>query len=111
MILSNNDIEKIQKIGYTKNFFVRKKDGWMKLKNKNGRCVFHNGKICIIYNQRPEGCRLYPLIFNIELKSAVIDNFCPYGNNFSLKLEDSKKLYDLLKQINSEKYNNKKNKY
>ncbi|KYK28878.1 hypothetical protein AYK20_06485 [Thermoplasmatales archaeon SG8-52-1] len=108
MILSNNDIEKIQNIGYNKNFFVKRSDGWKKLKNKNGKCVFHNGKICMIYDQRPEGCKLYPLIFNIELKSAIIDSFCPYKNDFSFNLEDSKKLYDVIKQIIYEKCNNKK---
>lgn len=108
MLLSNEDIESIQRIGYDKNFFVRTKGGWLKLKNKNGRCVFHTGKICLIYESRPEGCKIYPLIFNEEYGSAVIDKECPYKDSFRFNSEDIEKLHDLITKLKSEKNNRKK---
>ena len=103
MILSVKDIKKIQNIGYDKKFFVRKDNGYFKLKNKDGRCVFHNGKKCLIYNFRPEGCKLYPLIFNNEYKCAVIDNECSNGGLFNFNPNDIKRLYNLIDLIESEK--------
>jgi len=103
MLLSKNDIEKIQNIGYSINFFVRREKGFLKLKNKGGKCVFHNGKICLIYNNRPDGCKLYPLIFNEEYKKAVFDEECLYKDNFEFNIQDLKKLNNLIIQINSER--------
>ena len=102
MILSKYDIEKIKKIGFKKDFFVRKDNGFFKIKNKNGRCVFHNGKKCLIYDIRPEGCKLYPLVFSDEYDCAVVDNECPYGRFFNFNSKDIKKLYDLIELIKSE---------
>jgi Fe-S-cluster containining protein len=108
MILTYKDIEKINKLGYNKNFFISFKNGWINLKNKYGRCVFHNGLKCIIYNSRPEGCRLYPLIFDNIYKSANLDSECPYKEYFNFDLKDNKKLYNLIKRLKSERQINKK---
>jgi len=108
MLLSNNDIEKIEKIGYNRNYFTKSKKTWLKLKNKDGKCVFHNGNICIIYEDRPEGCELYPLIYNKELKSAVIDEECPYGDYFRFNKKSVIILYKLISQIISERKSRKK---
>lgn len=105
MILSNDDIKSIEGMGYDKNYFVRIKEGWLKLKNKNGRCVFHNGKICLIYKNRPEGCKIYPLIFNEEYGSAVIDEECPYKDSFKFNSEDINELYDLITKLKIERNN------
>ena len=107
MPLSNEDIESIQRIGYDKNHFVRLKEGWLKLKNENGRCVFHNGKICLIYENRPEGCRSYPLIFNEECKSAVVDEECPHKDSFKFTQEDIDKLQELINRLKSQRNDRK----
>jgi len=108
MLLSDDDIKKIEKIGFDNHYFVRSKKGWLKLKNKDGKCVFHNGKICIIYNDRPEGCILYPLIFNEEEKSAVVDDKCPYKNYFRFNTKKVNQLYRLVTKIIFERKNRKK---
>ena len=108
MLLSYKDIGRIQNKGFNINYFVRKKNGWLKLKNKDGKCVFHNGKICLIYDSRPDGCKIYPLIFNEENKNAVIDKECPYKDSFNFNSKDTKKLYSLINQLKSERNNRKK---
>lgn len=110
MILSDKDIEKIHNKGYNINSFVKKKKGWLKLKNKDRRCIFHNGKICLIYKYRPEGCKLYPLIFNDEYQIAIIDKDCPYKENFNYTSENIEKLYSLINRVKSER-NNRIKKY
>ena len=108
MLLSNIDIENIEQIGYNRYYFTRSKKGWLKLKNKYGKCVFHNGKVCIIYDNRPEGCMLYPLIFNSENKSAAVDEDCPYENCFKFNKKSVNQLFSLVTRIISERKNRKK---
>ena len=92
MMLSLNDIKRIEKLGYKKDEFVVKKDGFYQLKNKNHRCVFHNGTSCIIYPNRPIGCQLYPVIYDMDNKKAVLDTDCPYSSLFKITDEKQKKL-------------------
>ena len=108
MLLSDRDIKKIEQIGYNRHYFTKSKKGWLKLKNKDGKCVFHNGKICLIYENRPEGCKLYPLIFNKESNSAVIDEECPYGDNFRFNKKSVNQLFKLVTRIVSERKIRKK---
>lgn len=108
MILSEEDMQKIQNLGYRTDFFCKKKKGWKKLKNRDGRCVFHNGKICSIYDNRPEGCMLYPLIFNKDSNSAVVDEDCPYADGFQFNKRDIEHLYNLVTQIMFERKIRKK---
>jgi len=99
MLLSNDDIERIKKLGFDSKFFVVEKDGWMHLKNHNGRCVFHDGTKCLIYKNRPEGCRLYPVIFDMDRKCAVLDDDCPHKDRFCMSDTVTKKLYDVVSKI------------
>jgi len=103
MLLSNNDIEKIEKIGYNRHYFTKSKKGWLKLKNKDGRCIFHNGKICLIYDNRSDGCKLYPLIYNRESQSAIVDEDCPYEDSFRFNKKDITQLSRLVNQITFER--------
>lgn len=107
MLLSNSDIQNIENIGYNRNYFVRNKNGWLKLKNKDGRCVFHNGEKCIICDHRPEGCKLYPLIFDDDYKRAIIDKDCPYHEYFKFNKKDINQLFTLVNKIFNERKNRK----
>lgn len=101
MILTYRDIESIKQIGYARQFFVTEHDGWLQLKNHKGRCVFHNGTKCTIYSQRPEGCRLYPVVYNKDDKSVLLDDECPQKHCFVLsktKVEQITTLVSLLEQ-------------
>lgn len=103
MILSNYDIKKIKNLGFKKDFFVLQKEGWLMLKNINGRCVFHDGFKCTIYKDRPIGCILYPVIFDKDKNCAVIDKDCPYRNYFKISKSLVKKLHNVVKKLECER--------
>ena len=78
MPLTMEDVKRISRHYYPPSDFIVKAENEIRLKNVNGLCLFHTGKECKIYSIRPEGCRLYPLVFQEELKKAVIDTDCKH---------------------------------
>lgn len=103
MLLSNKDINRIKKLGYPYDFFVEKNQDWLQLKNKEGRCVFHNGIKCSIYENRPEGCQLYPIIYDKDNRCAILDEECPYRTKFLITSSLRKKLFNLVSIVEIEK--------
>ncbi len=106
MLLSTEDIERLERKGYSKKFFVRfDREGYAKLRNQQGQCVFYNAEKqkCKIYKDRPLGCRLYPVIYD-ETKGIVVDDICPAGRNLNEnKIErKGKKVIKLLEKIDAE---------
>ena len=99
MPLSNLDLKRILKLGYKLECFAVKTDGGWRLKNNCGRCVFLVEERCSIYPNRPEGCRLYPLVYNENLKKVVIDPLCPYGHLFKIQRNDAKRLKTLCEKL------------
>ena len=99
MPISNLDLKRILKLGYKLECFaVKTKEGW-RLKNNCGRCVFLIEESCEIYPHRPEGCRLYPLVYDENLKKAVIDPSCPYGYEFNVQKNDVERLKNLIEKL------------
>ncbi|OYT40223.1 MAG: zinc/iron-chelating domain-containing protein [Desulfurococcales archaeon ex4484_58] len=79
MILLPEDIDDIVKLGYKPEYFIDLSTDIPRLKNINGHCVFldpTNNK-CMIYGSRPLGCRLYPLIYDLDRDEILVDNLCP----------------------------------
>ena len=103
MLLSYQDIETIEKIGYTKDFFVIEKKGWLQLKNLHGRCVFHNGNTCTIYDHRPEGCRLYPIVYDKTNRRTIIDDECPQRHCFSFSKTRASQLITLVRLLEEQR--------
>ncbi|NHJ48158.1 MAG: YkgJ family cysteine cluster protein [Asgard group archaeon] len=77
MMLSQKDIDEITKLGYDKNDFCILVDGFYQLKNIDDQCYFLQNNQCQIYSHRPQGCRYYPIIFDIEFNKAILDDLCP----------------------------------
>jgi hypothetical protein len=102
MPLSRFDIERISKQGYRFKDFVVKRKRERHLKNRNGRCVFLGDEGCIIYSSRPEGCRLYPLVYNLKNGKAVVHDLCPYGHVFRFSEEDRENLAAFFKKLSKE---------
>lgn len=106
MLLSNKDIERLERKGYQRDFFVRfDSEGYGVLQNQNGVCVFFNPKTqtCTERKNRPSGCKIYPIMYD-EDKGIVIDDICPAKNTISEKQKASKgkRVLKLLERIDSE---------
>ena len=102
MPLTDSDIRKISGLGF-KNFFEVNKMDLRQLRNYNGKCTFHNGKICKIYSSRPIGCRLYPAVFHEFENNVILDNHCPFREEFVLTTSISQKVLKLLKELDENK--------
>ena len=96
MILSFEDIALIKKNSIDNigegDFVFKNEDEQFQLKNIDGHCVFLNLslKTCKIYKYRPQGCRFYPLIFDISTKKCKLDEDCPRTSLFHKNKQDFK---------------------
>ncbi len=106
MLLSSEDIKRLEKKGHSKEYFLRiNEDGYALLKNHNGHCVFYNlsARKCSIYEDKPEGCSVYPVIFDEE-KGIIIDDICSAKDSITMqeKQEKGKQVVLLLKKIDKQ---------
>jgi len=109
MLLSKEDILRIEAKGYSRKLFVRYDEaGYAVLQNRNGYCVFYNLKKrqCNIYFFRPLGCQLYPVIYDEE-KGIITDTICHAHESVTEKEKKSKgkRVLKLLEIIDREVYN------
>ena len=98
MPLSRIDIERISRQGYRFKDFVKHKRG-RRLENRDGRCVFLGDDGCIIYSFRPEGCRLYPLVYDEYDGKFVVHGLCPYCHEFKVSVDDIDNLLVFFKKL------------
>jgi len=106
MLLSTEDIERLKRKGYSKDFFVRfDSESYAKLQNRQDRCVFYDAEKqrCKIYTARPLGCRLYPVIYD-EINGIIVDSICKAHCNLNEKEIErkGKKVVKLLEKIDAE---------
>ena len=85
MILTDTEVDIIeQKSGISRGEFLLKPedtDGFLQLRNVDSvlgrKCYFLSDKgKCTIYKFAPQGCRMYPLILNLETDETMIDVDC-----------------------------------
>jgi len=106
MLLSKKDIKRLEKRGfYQKQFVNFDKKGYAVLKNHAGYCVFYDlkNRKCRVYEDRPSGCRVYPVIFDEET-GIILDDICQSRNTITLeeKKLKGKKVIRLLEIIDFE---------
>ena len=106
MLLSNADVERLEKAGYNRQKFMRyDKHGFARLRNRHGFCVFYDAVKCrcTIYEHRPLGCRIYPIIYS-EQEGIVVDGLCPMKNTVSeIELKRrGKRVIELLQRMDHE---------
>ena len=116
MLLCEEDIKRIEKLGYSREYFAEvDKDDFIRLRNINGHCVFLDpvSNLCKIYPNRPTGCKLYPVIFDQNKNKCIVDKFCPMWHTVTKreKLQACRALRRLVDRIFEEqkKRKNKKN--
>lgn len=106
MLLSDADVERLERAGYNRQKFIRyDKHGFARLRNRHGFCVFYDSvkRRCRIYRQRPRGCRIYPVIYS-EQEGIVVDDLCPMKDTVSEieRKRKGKKVMELLQRIDNE---------
>ena len=106
MPLSKKDLEQIRRLGFNYDYFVVNKDGWLQLKNYNGKCVFNDGKQCLIYKDRPEGCRSYPIIYDDDEDCVILDKNCQHRDDFKVSKTDIVTLMSLIRKLEDERKKN-----
>ena len=109
MLLSQEDIKRIEKKGFHKKYFLKiDKEGYAQLKNRNGYCVFYNleKRQCSIYFDKPSGCSVYPVILDEDV-GIIVDDICPekYTITFEEKEVKGKAVLKLLEVIDVEAAN------
>ncbi len=97
MPLTDEDVRRIESLGYRREEFSIVVNGIRRLRNVNGKCYFLRDNKCTIYEHRPEGCRLYPAVFNG--KEVVVDKFCPKWREVELSEDDKRALLRLINKI------------
>jgi Fe-S-cluster containining protein len=100
MPLSNEDITRIKALGYTG--FIDNSSTWPKLMNIDGACYFLEKGRCTIYNNRPEGCKLYPIVMNVDGDQVGIDDDCRYSEEFEIIGSKVSSILDLFDRLNIE---------
>jgi len=106
MLLSEEDITRLTKGGYSRDFFVRfDREHYAYLRNRQGYCVFYNSqkRRCAAYAFRPSGCRIYPVIYDEE-NGIVVDSICQAQETVTAqdRRRRGKRVQILLEKIDSE---------
>jgi Fe-S-cluster containining protein len=92
MLLSQEDIDRLEKAGYRPDEFFRfDRQGYAKLRNSKGYCYFYDTekRRCRAYRLRPYGCRLYPVICSTK-DTIILDELCPTRNTVTKREMEAK---------------------
>ena len=87
MTLTEADAEGLEATGRRDFYFVND-DHDLQLINVDGHCIFLVDGRCSVHDDRPEGCRLYPLILDLSVDRVVLDAFCPWAKEFHFTQDD-----------------------
>lgn len=101
MPLSRKDIERFEKAGYDRRQFMRLDHaGYARLRNRHKHCFFYSVQTrrCSVYSNRPEGCRSYPVLYDIT-KGITVDEICKAKDNVT-KLEIAEMGLKVIRLIN-----------
>jgi|Deesub1362B_J571_1020462.scaffolds.fasta_scaffold00066_27 hypothetical protein len=85
MPLTEEDIERIKALGFDENDFSVVVEGVKRLKNVENACYFLKENKCTIYENRPTGCKIYPLVLD-ESGRVVVDEVCPLRDEIEVEL-------------------------
>lgn len=98
MPLREADAARLAALGHDRARFARVEDGWLLLRNEGGACVFLREGRCTVYEARPEGCRLYPLVWE-EDAGPALDELCPWRGEFHHTPQERRRLDALVRVL------------
>jgi Fe-S-cluster containining protein len=101
MPLSRFDMKKILELGYLLEDFTVKRGKEWRLRNRFRRCTFLSEDECKIYSHRPEGCRIYPLVYDEDAGRAVMHRLCFYRHEFEVRKDNVTILMKQLERLES----------
>lgn len=101
MPLSRKDIARLKGLGYDVREFTVKGEGEVRLRNVDGWCYFLGDVDCTIYEDRPMGCRFYPLV--LDSGRVIVDPDCRHGERFTVDPDEAARLKSFLRQLRREK--------
>jgi len=99
MPLSGEDVARLRALGFKVSEFVYGSGRRRVLRNVGGRCVFLRETGCVVYEDRPAGCRLYPLVYDEGRRRCVLDACCPHRDGFTVGEGDREALRALLRRL------------
>jgi len=77
MILTPSDLRRLEALGYRREDFAVFDGRFYRLRNAGGWCFFYRGGRCAVYEHRPIGCSMYPIVIDPEGPSVEVDPACP----------------------------------
>ena len=87
MSLRLADVARIERAGH-RDFCIQDEQGYLRIENVDGHCIFLVDGRCSIYPHRPEGCVLYPMILYTDCNEVGLHDFCPHRHEFSFTSGD-----------------------
>lgn len=104
MPLTEADAARLEERGFRRDEFAGLDDGWMRLRNRNGQCVFLGPGGCSVHDDRPEGCRLYPLVWDADERRVVLDvETCPFTAEFRVTPKQRAAVEGLVRTLTTER--------
>jgi len=98
MPLTEEDLSRIESLGFSREKFSVSDGDIFRLRNVGGKCYFLDERnTCRIYEHRPEGCRLYPAVFDTE--KVIVDMICPRWKDVRVSEKARRRLLGLIGKI------------
>jgi hypothetical protein len=101
MELTKEDVNRIQSRGHSG--FYRMENGYRIMKNVKGRCFFLKNGLCSIYDIKPKGCMLYPLVMSLPSRTPAMDLDCPHRHMFGFIKDEIRELEELINTLEEER--------
>ena len=106
MPLTLADIERLTALGHRMQEFSEpdEDEGYLRLHNTDeGACFFlaADGR-CRVQESKPEGCRLYPFIYDEDEDKVIRDGICPYNEAFVPPADVERRVRELIGRLTHE---------
>lgn len=114
MLLTDADVARLSAQWPDLPFWREADDGYLELQIRPGNpvaghigqpCIFLDAKgLCTTFESRPEGCRLYPGLWDDVLGLARLDDeHCPHTDGFRMTLGTGQAIRDLAARLHAER--------